>query len=188
VRIALRSASAALLALTTVAPVALGQTVPTERVDEYRVKAAILYNLSRFVEWPVDAFPDSAAPLVICVLGTDPFGSALDDAVRGHRAGDRAIVAKRIRDVTPGCHVLFIANSERRRLPTLIEQLRVRRALTVGEAEDFTKQGGMVGLTTKGEQVRFAINLPAAVAAQLKVSARLMALASGPRQSGDAPR
>jgi hypothetical protein len=180
----LRSA-AALLALALPSAVALGQSAPAERVDEYRVKAAILYNLARFVTWPSAAFANPGAPFVICVLGTDPFGSQLEDVVRGHQIGERGVVTTRISEAKSGCHVLFISNSERRRLPSIIEQLRGKGSLTVGEADDFTKLGGMVGLSTRGEQVRFDINVAATTAERLQVSARLMSLASGARRAGE---
>jgi hypothetical protein len=166
-------------------PLAHGQSTGPGPVDEYRVKAAILYNLARFVSWPAGAFADSTAPFVICVLGADPFGARLEEVLRGHHIGERGIKAVRLAEVKPGCHVLFLSNSEQRRLPALLGQLRGSGALTVGELEDFTKLGGMVRLSTQGEQVRFDINVPAAAAEDLKVSARLMALASGARRAGE---
>jgi hypothetical protein len=186
VSIVTRSA-AALVALIALTPVVRGQPAATRRVDEYQLKAAVLYNLARFVEWPPDAFAGPSAPLSICVLGVDPFGAALDEAVRGHRVGDRPLATRRMTDVASGCHVLFIANSERRRLPAVVDQLRDTAALTVGEVEDFTLHGGMVGLTTAGDQIKFDINVAAATKARLKISARLMALASGARRTAGQP-
>jgi hypothetical protein len=156
--------------------------VPERPVDEYRVKAAVLYNLAKFVSWPASAFAHPDAPFVICVLGTDPFGAKLDDVVRGHRVSHREVRAQRVSHPGDGCHLLFVAQSEYRRLPDILEQSRGRRVLTVGEGEDFTTLGGMVGLRTKGNHVRFDINLAAATAEQLNVSARLLSLATGTRR------
>lgn len=178
-----RDVMASLLVFLTLAPAVRTQPIGTGRPDEYGVKAAILYNLAKFVDWPTDAFADPAASLVICVLGVDPFGGVLDETVRGHGVGRRAVVAKRIVDVTTGCHVLFIASSERRRLPAIMDRLHTRSVLTISEADGFTEQGGMIGLATEGERVRFDINVDAAERARLKVSARLMALASAVRRS-----
>ena len=179
----LRSVAVALfVALTGVA--GHGQAPANAPVDEYRVKAAVLFNLARFVNWPAERFANATAPFSICVLGTDPFGARLDDVVRGHRVGERSIVTQRINDVSPGCHLLFISTSEQRRLPLLMGKLRGSGALTVAEFSDFTQLGGMVGLITSGDQVRFDINLAATSAEQLKVSARLLAVA-GKRRSGE---
>jgi hypothetical protein len=180
----LRFAAAALAVSLSAAP-GHGQSPSTAPVDEYRVKAAVLYNLARFVSWPPERFENSSAPLSICVLGTDPFGSRLDDVVRGHRVGERGIVIQRINDVGPGCHVLFVSSSEQRRLPLLMGRLRGSGALTVAEFADFTQLGGMVGLITSGDQIRFDINLAATSAEQLKISARLLALA-GKRRTEEA--
>jgi YfiR/HmsC-like len=154
-----------------------------QRVDEYRLKAAVLYNLAKFVEWPDEAFADATAPLVVCVLGVDPFGAALDDTLRGHSVGGHAASAKRIAEVTPGCHVLFVANSEAKRLPAILERLRTSSVLVIGDAVGFVDRGGMIGLVTDDERVRFDVNLRAAERARIKISARLMALASSVRRS-----
>jgi hypothetical protein len=159
-----------------------------EHVDEYQVKAAVLYNIAKFVDWPADAFADAATPLVICILGVDPFGTILDDTLKGHMVGKRPVLAKRITDVTSGCHLLFVANSERRRLPSIFDRVRRTSMLTVGEAEGFADQGGMIGLATDGNRVRFDINVEAVDGARLKLSARLMALASAVRRPGETGR
>ena len=159
-------------------------SAPGAAVDEYRLKAAILYNLTKFVEWPPTAFGDSSAPLVLCIIDIDPFGPRLDDALRGHTVGGRPLVVRRTAEAARGCHLLFIANSERRRLATIIDQLRKTAALTVGDIEDFIDQGGMIGLSTEGDRVRFDINIEAAGQARLKVNSRLMALAATIKRAG----
>jgi hypothetical protein len=169
---------------TAATPPVHGQS-PTARVDEYRVKAAVLFYLARFVSWPQSAFADATAPMAICVLGDDPFGARLDEIVRGNQIGVRSVVTARVSEVRAGCHVLFISSSEQRRLPALIASLRGSGALTVGEAGDFTALGGMVGLSTKGDQVRLDINVAAADAEHLKISARLLALSSGRRRAAE---
>jgi hypothetical protein len=159
-----------------------------QHVDEYRLKAAVLYNLAKFVDWPPESFTDPMSPMVFCVLGVDPFGSALDDTLRGHAIGRRFAVVKRVADVESDCHVLFVANSEVRRLPALIEQLRNRSVLTIGDTGGFADMGGMIGLVTDADRVRFAINPVAAERGRLKISARVMALASAVIRAGDPAR
>ena len=167
---------------------AVSPPLALQRVDEYRLKAAVLYNLAKFVEWPDEAFADPAAPLVVCVLGVDPFGAALDDTLRGHSVGGHATVAKRIAEVTPGCHVLFVANSEAKRLPAILERTRTSSVLIVGEAAGFIDRGGMIGLATDDDRVRFDVNLAAADRARIKISSRIMALASSVRRGEERVR
>ena len=159
-----------------------------QRVDEYHLKAAVLYNLAKFVDWPAEAFADPTAPLVFCVLGADPFGLSLDETLHDHMVGRRPVLVKRVAEVTADCHVLFVANSEVRRLPAITDQLGTRAVLTVGEAASFAERGGMIGLLTEGDRVRFAINAGAAEHARLKISARVLALASSVLRTGDPGR
>lgn len=184
VKVVAGGVAALLLVLSTLTHAMDGEANDADRVNEYQVKAAILYNLAKFVDWPGDAFADPLAPLSVCVLGADPFGTVLDDTLRGRMVGRRVVVARRLAEVAGGCHVLFVANSERKRLAAILDRLRTESVLTVGEADGFAEQGGMIGLLTDGDRVRFEINVDAAEHARLKLSARLMALASSIRRSG----
>ena len=162
-----------------------GSVRAQQRIDEYRLKAAVLYNLTKFVEWPDESFPAATSPFVICILGIDPFGTALDESLPSRPGGGRAVVARRIADVETGCHILFIADSEVRRLPSILDKLRGASVLTVGEVTGFVDRGGVIGLVTEDDRVRFEINADAAAKARLKISARLMTLASTARRRGD---
>ncbi len=141
---------------------------------EYEVKAAILYNIGRFVQWP--AAPEKA--IDVCVLGEDPFGDALEAAMLGKRLGTRPIVIRRYTDPDDihGCSILFISASEKRRLPQI---LRVADAatLTVGDFPEFALRGGMVNLVTAGTSVHFEVNLAAVNRSGLRISSQLLALA-----------
>jgi hypothetical protein len=159
-----------------------------QAVDEYRLKAAVLYNFAKFVEWPADAFTKPDAPLVVCVLGLDPFGPALDDTLRGHAVGAHPALVRRIGEVTPGCHVLFVSSSEMRRLPVVLDRLENAGVLTMAEAKGFPEQGGMVRLLTEDDHIRFEINIAAAERAHLKISARVMALAAAVLRDGNRQR
>src|SRR5689334_17114844 len=93
--------------------------------NEYQVKMAFLFNFAKFVEWPGDAFTDANAPVILGILGDDPFGSALE-TVRGRTVNGRKLLINRFRDVDDirACHILFISNSERNRLPRILTFLR----------------------------------------------------------------
>jgi hypothetical protein len=167
--------AAALLASTLLpaaAPGASELAAPTE----YQVKAAFLYNFAKFVEWP-DAQP--RAPFVIGVLGEDPFGPVLDQTVTGKTVMSRPFAVRRLADAAdaPQVDILFIAASERARLPEVLGRLRGANVLTVGDSESFVDRGGMVGFRTAGNMVRFDINLREANRAGLKISSQLLRLA-----------
>jgi YfiR/HmsC-like len=154
----------------------IGQTV---RASESQVKALFLFNFAQFVEWPAAAVPDSQAPLVIGVLGDDPFGGFLDAAVRGERLGARPFVVRRYRrlaDVT-GCDILFISRSEAGRMEDILAGLQGRPILTVSDAEGFARRGGMIRFVTERSRVRLEINRRAAEAAGLTLSSKLLRVA-----------
>jgi hypothetical protein len=177
-------AALVLLAGLGSARVVQGEAPTTARVDEYRLKAAILYNIARFVEWPSAAFGDAGSPVVVCVIGADPFGDVLDQAVRGRTIGARAMVIRRLPNPNEGCHIVFIAYSEQKRVSDIIERLAASSTLTISEVDRFTERGGVVGLASHGDRIRFDINADAADRAKLIVSARLLALASAVRRAG----
>jgi YfiR/HmsC-like len=146
---------------------------------EYQVKAVFLFNFAQFVDWPAKAFPDPAAPLTIGVLGDDPFGTYLDETVRGEKANGRPLMVQRYRRVTDikTCHVLFISRSENDRLDQILSALRGRNILTVGESEDFALRGGMIQFIKEKNKIRMRINLEAVTTANLKVSSKLLRVA-----------
>jgi hypothetical protein len=162
-----------LLALLLAVPYsAAAQTAP-----EYDVKAAFLYNFTKFVDWPAAAFPD-ATSLKVCLLGEDPFGRSLQ-AVAGEPVENRKLVIVRA-DAPPkpgGCQVLFISRSEREKLPQILAALKDSPVLTVGDTKGFVDQGVIINFTLEGSKVRFEINTDAADKAGLKVSSKLLQLA-----------
>jgi hypothetical protein len=152
-------------------------------VGEYQLKAVFLFNFAKFVEWPPQAFADPHDPFSICVLGDNPFGAALDDAVRGKTVASRPIA---IRLVSSGqqaqtCQILFVSASERKRMHGLLEGLRNCCVLTVGDMDDFTQNGGIVQFRMKDSRVRIEIDAEAAERASLRISSRLLSLAEPAR-------
>jgi hypothetical protein len=143
---------------------------------EYQVKAVFLFNFAQFVEWPATAFADSQTPLVIGVLGEDPFGSYLDDTIRGERINERALQVRRYRRMEDIdiCHILFISRSEAERLELIFGHLKGRSILTVGDFEGFAKRGGMMRFMKEQNKMRLRVNLEVAKAAGLTISSKLL--------------
>ena len=149
-------------------------------VGEYEVKAAFLVNFAGFVRWPDAAFANAASPFVVCVAGEDPFGAAFEPFKKNSVAG-RSLVVQTIDSTAtlPGsCHILFVAGSETPRLTGILGALGKAPVLTVSDLEDFAVAGGMIQFYLREEKVRFDINQQAAVAAGLKIDARLLKLSS----------
>lgn len=146
---------------------------------EYQVKAVFLFNFSQFVEWPQESLPTPATPLVIGVLGKDPFGSFLDQTIDGEQVNGHPLTIKRftkIQDVTT-CHILFISDSERNRLADILKTTKGKSILTVSDVNNFAKQGGMIRFLTEDRKTRLRINLEAVKESNLTVSSKLLRLA-----------
>jgi hypothetical protein len=181
--------AAALFAATSTVATATGSNLvsPTgQRVDEYRLKAALIYAIARFVYWPGETFAAPGVPMHLCVLGADPFGPTLDNTFKGHTVGGHTVDIRRVTDIEPVCHVLFVSRSERKRMPLITDQLRSSAVLTVSEEDGFRSLGGMVELYSDGDKVRFSLNFKAIEAARLRLDARLVDIAN--RQDGGARR
>jgi len=148
----------------------------TASAREYQIKAAFLFNFSQFVEWPPDAFSDPQAPLIIGVLGNDPFGTFLDEAVRGEKSGGHPIVVQRYRYAAEAgrCHILFISYEEADRLEPAFTSLKGHSILTVGDATAFGQRGGMIRFVTVNNKIRLRINLEATKTAGLTLSSKLL--------------
>ena len=144
---------------------------------EYEVKAAFLYNFARFVEWPRD--PDSDGEFVVTVLGRDPFGSALDNTLRGKTVDQRQIVVRRIsRSEDVGrSQIVFICDSEKERLPAILKSLEAAPVLTVGEMDEFAERGGVIRFKVEQDRIRLEINVAAAERSRLRISSQLLKLA-----------
>jgi hypothetical protein len=147
--------------------------------SEYELKAAFLFNFAKFVDWPSNMFADPKAPFLVCVLGTDPFGAALDNALRGKIIAEHPASVSRIKRVAEinGCQILFVAASESHLLPEILAKVRGQYVLVIGETDDFASSGGAIQFTLEENRVRFFINTDAADRAGLKISSKLLALA-----------
>ena len=143
---------------------------------EYQVKAVFLFNFAQFVDWPTSAFPGAQAPIVIAVLGKDPFGAYLDNLVRGEVIGARPLAIRRCNRVEDlaGCHLVFISRSENREMETVLTKLKGQPLLTVSDVDTFTRSGGMVRFAMESGRIRLRINVEAARSSHLTISSKVL--------------
>ena len=147
--------------------------------SEYQVKAAFLFHFAQFVDWPRETFKDVGDPLTYCTIGEDPFGGALDQSLRGKTVGGRPLQVQHFQKPQEirGCHILFVTEGEQKFLREAMASVSGQAVLTVGESERFALEGGIIGFSLEKNKIRFEINLEAAEKANLKISAKLLALA-----------
>jgi hypothetical protein len=142
-----------------------------------QVKAVFLFNFTQFVSWPPFSFSGSKSPFVIGVLGTDPFGTYLDKVVEGEQVDGHPIVVKRYDDATAAkdCHILFINKNNP---AETLKEVGNEAVLTVSDADNFARKGGMIRFYVENNKIRLQINARAAKEANLSISSKLLRLAN----------
>jgi hypothetical protein len=145
---------------------------------EQAVKAAYVYNFTKFVSWPAESPLAHAPAFTIGVMGEDSLADAIEATVRDRRVEGRPFLVRRFRaaeSVEP-CNLLYVGDAWSGSLHQLLEQLRGWPVLTVGDGPGFTSQGGVIGLFLGDNRVRFEVSIDAARAADLQVSSKLLRL------------
>lgn len=181
-RISIRPAAVVAVWLLLHLSSALGQHA---KPTEYEIKAAYLYNFSKFVQWPVQATPAQSDAFAICVIGADPFGPVLTAIVENETVAGKRVVARQIpaSEDAVKCRILFISSSEEKRVQQVLSSLAGASVLTVSDLPKFARRGGMVQFVLEGNRVRFEVNSAAAERAGLTLSSELLKVAVNVRRS-----
>jgi len=148
--------------------------------SESEVKAAVLYNFTKFVEWPAEAFASTNTPIRLGIFGDDDFATQLRALLSDKKAHGRSFEVRTI--VAPqeakNCQVVFVASSENRRVPQILEATKKAPVLTVGESDQFIELGGMINLFFEDAQPAFDVNPEPAEKVKLQISSKLLRLAN----------
>lgn len=146
---------------------------------EYQVKAVFLFNFTQFVEWPDKILSTDNEPLIIGILGDDPFGAFLDETIKGETVNGHPLTVQRFTkiDQLTTCHVLFICQTEKKQLKDILLSVEHKNILTVSDINNFAKQGGIIRFVTENNKTRLRINLEAAKKEGLTISSKLLRLA-----------
>lgn len=154
------------------------EALEPQRLREYSIKAAVIYNFAKFTSWPERSFAGKDSPLRFCILGDDPFGESLKTIV-GKKVRGREMVVSRPDRITENnqCHLVFVSQSEDFRLDEVLQNLSQRPVLSISEIDDFARAGGMITIKVPEDRIRFEVNLSAARASGLFLSSRLLGLA-----------
>ena len=159
----------------------------SDRSQEYKVKAAFLYNFIKFVEWPKEKIADSNS-ITIGIVGENPFGKAFEP-LKDKQIKDKNVVIKQFKGMEESkpsseriealkrCHVLFVCRSEAKHLGEIIKSIKGHSVLTVGDVEGFLESGGIINFLMEDEKVQFEIHNEAAKQAKLDIRSKLLRLA-----------
>ncbi len=167
-----------LLIVHTAASGALAAAAP-----EYSIKAGYILLFTRYVAWPNIAFATPRAPIVICILGADPFGVVLDQTIAGQQSQQRPLSVRRIADAqsVDGCHVAFIGDPASKQTNQWLRTLAERPVLTITEHPDALEQGAMLTFVSEVQggqaRIRFEASLPAMQRGGLTASSQMLVAA-----------
>ncbi|MEO8404876.1 MAG: YfiR family protein [Chitinophagaceae bacterium] len=153
-----------------------GQVIPSR---EYQLKAVFLFNFTQFVDWPPASYDTEQSPLVIGILGKNPFGTYLEQTVSGEKINGHPVIVRYFENEAEakGCHLLFLNIPESKKRNDILKALKGKSILTVSDGIDFLEQGGMIRFFTNKNKIKIQINLEASKASELVVSSKLLGVA-----------
>lgn len=165
--------------IVTIAGIHTMSSAQNPTVPEHQIKAVFLFNFIQFVEWPSQAFESVESPVVIGVLGKDPFGSYLDEILVGEVINGRPITVKRFSSLqeVENCHILYIQSPETENFSRIFDLLSGKNVLTISDSRDFMEEGGIIRFVNVNNKIQFQINPEAAKRANLVISSKLLRLA-----------
>ena len=165
-------AHAVVVALCVVCPM-----LSAQQALETDVKAAFLYNFTKFVDWPRP--PAAAEPFRLCVVSDDALKQSLERTIEGENVNGRPLTSlvPRTPDEARTCQMLFVGHAEGEREARLLSAVRDLPVLTVSDTNDFAVRGGGIEFVRENNRLRFDVNVPGAERAGIKVSSRLLKVA-----------
>ncbi|MCC8426511.1 YfiR family protein [Mucilaginibacter sp. UR6-11] len=145
---------------------------------EYQVKAAFIFNFTKFVNWPSSVFKSADAPFIIGIIGDDPFGPYLDELVKGEKIGTHKIIVVRYTDVNDAtnCHMLFI-NANPVIQQNVLALTNNQKILTVSDSASLGTRGSNISFFKQNNKVKIEININATKNSKLEISSKLLSIA-----------
>lgn len=164
-----------LLLFCSIFPSALQSQTPAE----YQVKAAFIYNFTQFIDWPPNSFTSTNDPIIITIIGDNPFDDFLNIIVADEQVKGRPIQVRYINSIEElgQSHILYVGEYSKSKMKELNELCKSRNILSIGEEESFIKAGGIIRFITVNNRVNFQINASEAKEAGFKISSKVLRLA-----------
>jgi hypothetical protein len=151
-----------------------------DRYNEYEVKAAFLYNLTNFIDWPAQSYATANSPFQIVILGENPFGSSLEKITRGEHVDGHPIQVTIIADIAEFsfAHLLFISTDQKANIDKIMPLTRQLGLLSVSDFNGFNDVGGGISLITKNKRLELYLSDNVLEINGLKCSSKLLRLAT----------
>ncbi|WP_066017384.1 YfiR family protein [Endozoicomonas atrinae] len=164
----------AILAIAFLCCLNAAQLEASEVTKADKVKAAIVYKLSKFVTWP-----EKKQTLALCIIGSGAINSELLKINHKFSMGRRISVTHKTSSapLEKLCDIVYIHNSQPNAISKILQKLKNKSVLTISDSENFAYQGGVIGLIRTGSRIQFAISQSATRNASLSINSQLMGLA-----------
>jgi hypothetical protein len=156
---------------------------------EYQIKAVFLYNFAQFTQWPEGALPAEKSPIIIGIVGPDPFGPTLVETVHGETILGHPLIIEHFAhpaDIKT-CHILFISQPEVRHCDEILKTIKGKPVLTVGDTDSSASASAIIRFVVEKNKVHFRVNAEAARAANITLSSKLLRVAEVPPTEGRPP-
>jgi hypothetical protein len=147
------------------------------RLQEQEIKAGLLYNFLKYIEWPAGSGTEASSTATVCIVGTDPFSGYLQP-MAGRTVNQRTIKVRTVHDSgeMESCQLLFVSDGEKENWPQMKKSMDGKGVLTVGDFADFASSGGAIEFGLKDDHINVRLNMDAVAAARLHVEDRLLKL------------
>lgn len=149
---------------------------------ELAVKATFLTKFTSYVDWPPRSLP-AGAPIVVCVIGADPFGAALEQAVSGQSSGSHPLILRRYNSASDvaKCHIAYLGGSSRE-VTAALASAASNPVVTVTDSRN-ANVNGMIHFQLIGNSVKFDIDTYKSSRAGVGISSKLLGLARKVRRA-----
>lgn len=139
-----------------------------------KVKAAIVYKLTKFITWP-----EKKQTLALCIIGNGSINRELLKINHKFSMGRRISVTHKMptAPLEKLCDLVYIHNIKANVISDALNKLKNKSVLTISDSDNFVYQGGVIGLFRTGSRIQFAISQSATRNAGLSISSQLMGLA-----------
>lgn len=169
---------AATIATVFAVAVLISSASALDEQPEFVVKTAFIYNFLKFTQWPNNTFAKPESPIVVCTIGSDPYGGALDVLTSKHIDSHPITLERSVSASALGaCNAVIGGGQGPSQTLAAMGTLKTRPVLTIGDSADFVNAGGVIGLVNVDRQIRFQINVAALHRSGLSISSQLLKIA-----------
>ncbi len=152
---------------------------PTAEVDEYDVKAAFVFNFARYASWPKGTFAKADSPIVVAVVGKDPFGKKLEAVINKRKIGKRPVIVRRYATAADikEAHLAVLGKLSSEEQKAAVKTLKKRGALIIADSGGTEKSGASLGFIVDKSKIRFEVHAKNLKASKIRLGSQLLKLA-----------